>query len=182
MAIRMNRISFIGTSGSGKTMFAGKLSEILRIPHVELDSLRWEANWTPVHKDIFRSRVCEAISSDRWVVDGNYGKEARDLIWERVDTVFWLNYSLPVILYRVVRRTLRLIISGEESCNGNRESLRHAVSRDSIILWALQTYKRRRREYPSLLEVLEQRGTRTIKLHSPKDADRWLTQVASAGD
>jgi adenylate kinase family enzyme len=180
MTIRMNRISVIGTSGSGKTTFAGKLSEVLRIPHVELDSLKWEANWTPVPRDIFRSRVREAISSDRWVVDGNYGKEARDLIWERVDTVVWLNYSLPVILYRIVRRTLRLIICGEERCNGNRESFRHAVSRDSIILWALQTYKRRRREYPSLLVGLEQRGAQTIKWHSPKDADRWLTQVASA--
>jgi adenylate kinase family enzyme len=178
----MNRISVIGTSGSGKTTFAGKLSEILRIPHVELDSLRWEAKWTPVPIDIFRSRVREAIKSDRWVADGNYGNEARDLIWERVDTVVWLNYSLPVILYRIVRRTLRLIISGEERCNGNRESLRHAVSRDSIILWALQTYRRRRAEYPALLASLAQQGAQIIRLHSPKDADRWLALLAPVGE
>jgi len=41
----MNRISVIGTSGSGKTTFANKLAGILRIPHVELDALYWEANW-----------------------------------------------------------------------------------------------------------------------------------------
>jgi adenylate kinase family enzyme len=34
MAIRMNRISVIGTSGSGMTTFVDKLAGILRIPHV----------------------------------------------------------------------------------------------------------------------------------------------------
>ena len=177
----MNRISVIGTSGSGKTTFAGKLAEILRIPHVELDSLNWAANWTTVPKDVFRSRVREAIKADSWVVDGNYSKDARDLIWERADTIVWLNYSLSIIIYRLVRRTIRRIISREECCNGNRESLRGALSRDSIILWALQTYKRRRAEYPSLLESMEQRGAQTFKFHSPKEADDWLSRLASAG-
>jgi adenylate kinase family enzyme len=178
----MNRISVIGTSGSGKTTFAGKLAGILRIPHVELDSLSWEANWMQAPKEVFRSRVREAIKADRWVVDGNYSKDARDLIWERVDTIVWLNYSLPVIINRLVRRTLRRIVIGEECCNGNRESLRIALSRDSIILWALQTYQRRRAEYPPLLVVMEQRGVQTVKFHSPKEADRWLSRLASAGE
>jgi len=176
----MNRISVIGTSGSGKTTFAGKLAEILRVPHVELDTLRWEANWTPAPIEVFRSRVSEAINTDRWVVDGNYGKDARDLVWERVDTIVWLNYSLPVILYRLLRRTLRHLVFGEECCNGNRESLRLALSRRSIILWALQTYQRRRAEYPPLLVVMEQRGVLTVKFHSPKEADRWLARLVSA--
>jgi adenylate kinase family enzyme len=178
----MNRISVIGTSGSGKTTFAGKLAEILRIPHVELDSLNWEANWTPAPKEVFRSRVREVIKVDRWVVDGNYGKDARDLIWERADTIVWLNYSLPVIINRLVRRTLRGLVLGEECCNGNRETLRHALSRNSIILWALQTYKRRRAEYPHLLVVMDQRGVQTFKFHSPKEAERWLSRLASARD
>jgi adenylate kinase family enzyme len=178
----MERVSVIGTSGSGKTTFAGRLARILRVPHIELDSLSWEAGWTPVPRDIFRSRLSEAINADRWVVDGNYGKDARDLIWERADTVVWLNYSLPVILYRIVRRTLSRIIFGEECCNGNRETLLRALSRESIILWALQTYHRRRAEYPPLLAAMEQRGAQTIKLHSPKQADRWLARLASAGD
>jgi adenylate kinase family enzyme len=182
MTIRMNRISVIGTSGSGKTTLAGKLAEILRIPHVELDSLSFEANWTTASKEVFRSRVREAISVDRWVADGNYGKDARDLIWERADTIVWLNYSLPVILNRLVRRTLRRIVFGEKCCNGNRETLRVALSRNSIILWALQTYRRRRAEYPDLLMVMEQRGVQTIKFHSPGEAGRWLARLASVGE
>jgi adenylate kinase family enzyme len=173
----MNRISVVGTSGSGKTTFAGKLSKILGVPHVELDSLSWEAGWTPAARDVFRTRVREAVGGVCWVVDGNYGADAQDLVWERADTVVWLNYSFPVTLYRVVSRTLIRLVTREECCNGNRESLRLALSRDSIIWWALRTHRRRRAEYPARLATMEQQGAQIIKLHSPKEADRWLASV-----
>jgi adenylate kinase family enzyme len=175
----MNRISVVGTSGSGKTTFAGRLAAILRIPHIELDALHWEADWVEAPTEVFRSRVREAISADRWVVDGNYSKRARDLVWERADTVIWLDYSFPVIFSRITRRTFRRLVFGEECCNGNREKWSITFSRDSIILWALQTYKRHRANYPPLLESLEQEGVRTIALRSPKQADRWLAQLSS---
>ncbi|MGH9831601.1 MAG: adenylate kinase [Blastocatellia bacterium] len=174
----MQRISVVGTSGSGKTTFAARLAGILRVPHIELDALHWEADWVEAPAEVFRSRVREAVSADRWVVDGNYSKRARDLVWERADTVVWLDYSFPVIFSRVVRRTFRRLVLREECCNGNREKWSLTFSRDSIILWALQTYKRHRADYPPLLRLLEQEGVRTITLRSPKEADRWLAQLA----
>ena len=96
--IRMNRISVIGKSGSGKTTFANKLAEILRIPHVELDSLHWEADWRPAPRDVFRSRAPDAVGAERWVVDGNYSASARDLVWERADAIVWLDFSFAVTL------------------------------------------------------------------------------------
>jgi adenylate kinase family enzyme len=178
----MNRISVIGTSGSGKTTFANKLAEILRIPHVELDALHWAADWRPAPRDVFRSRALGAVGSERWVVDGNYSKSARDLVWERADTIVWLDFSFTVTLGRVLRRTICRLAPGEERRNGNRERLGAALSRDSVIMWTLQSYKRHRVEYPLLLEVQEQRGAQTIRLHSPMEANRWLSRLASAGD
>ena len=61
----------------------------------------------------------------------------------------WLDYSLLVIMGRLLRRTFRRALGHHELWSGNRESLRRAFfSRRSILLWALQTYRRRRREYP----------------------------------
>lgn len=174
----MKRISVVGTSGSGKTTFAGKLAEILGVPHVELDALHWEADWVEAPNEVFRSRVREAVRADRWVIDGNYSSRARDLVWERADTVIWLDYSFPVIFSRVMGRTFRRLVSGEQCCNGNRERWSMAFSRDSIILWALQTYKRNRTDYPPLLRSLEREGARTITLCSPKEAERWLAQLS----
>ncbi len=182
MAIRMNRISVIGTSGSGKTTFANKLARILRMPHVELDALHWEADWVPARRDVFRSRVREAVGAERWVVDGNYSKSARDLVWERADTVVWLDFSFTVTIGRALRRTIYRLVTGEECCNGNRERVGMAISRDSIILWVLQSYKRHRLEYPLLLATQEHRGARTVRLRSPKEADRWLMRLPPAGD
>jgi adenylate kinase family enzyme len=178
----MNRISVIGTSGSGKTAFADKLARILHIPHVELDALHWEADWIPAHKEIFRSRVREVVEAERWVVDGNYSKSARDLVWGRADTIVWLDFSFTVTIGRVLRRTIYRLVTSEKCCNGNRERVGMALSRDSIILWALQSYKRHRMEYPLLLATQEQRGARTVRLHSPKEADRWLMRMAPASD
>ena len=174
----MDRISVVGTSGAGKTTFANNIAGILRIPHVELDALQWEADWRPAPTDVFRSRVRETVGSDRWVVDGNYSKKARDLVWERADTVIWLDFSFSVIITRLLRRTIRRIVTGEECCNGNREKLSQAFSHDSIILWALRTHKRRRSEYPPLLASLQREGVQTIRLRSPKDANRWLAELA----
>jgi len=182
MTIRMNRISVIGTSGTGKTTFANKLAGILHIPHVELDALHWEADWVPAPKEVFRSRVREAVGAERWVVDGNYSKSARDLVWERADAIVWFDLSFTVTIGRLMRRTIYRLMTGEERCNGNRERLGLALSRDSIILWVLQSYKRRRMEYPLLLAAQEQRGAQTVRLHSPKEADRWLMRLAPARD
>jgi adenylate kinase family enzyme len=178
----MNRISVIGTSGSGKTTFADKLAGILHIPHVELDALHWEADWVPAHREVFRSRVREAVGAERWVVDGNYGNSARDLVWERADTIVWLDFSFTVTISRILRRTIYRLMTGEERCNGNRERVGLALSRDSVILWALQSYKRHGMEHPLLLAAQEQRGARTVRLHSPKEADRWLMRLAPPSD
>src|SRR5271170_1593620 len=70
--LSMQRISIVGTSGSGKTTFARDLSIILQIPHIEMDALHWKANWTPCQKEEFRQRVTTAAAADAWTVCGNY--------------------------------------------------------------------------------------------------------------
>ncbi|MEA3339597.1 MAG: adenylate kinase [Chloroflexota bacterium] len=171
------RISVIGTSGSGKTTTASQIAHRLGIPHVELDALHWEANWTPSPLDIFRERVSQALGGDAWAVDGNYSK-VRDIVWGRADTVVWLDYWLPVIVRRLVWRTLRRSLTREELWGGNRESIYRAFfTRDSILLWALQTYWRRKKEYPALLNQSEYARLAVIHLRSPRAARDWLSNL-----
>lgn len=61
----MQRISIVGTSGSGKTTLARQISQLLDIPHVELDALHWEPNWVEVSDEVLRSQVTIALSRDR---------------------------------------------------------------------------------------------------------------------
>ena len=173
----MQRIHVVGTSGSGKTTMAEQLAQLLNIPHIELDALHWEADWQPVPPALFAQRVEAALQGPTWTVDGNYSR-VRDLIWKRADTVIWLDYSLAVIMSRLILRTVSRAITREELWNGNRESIRLSFfSRDSILLWALQTYKRRRREYPILFAQPETAHLEVIRLRSPKASAAWLASL-----
>jgi adenylate kinase family enzyme len=171
------RIAVVGTSGSGKTTIAQRLAQRLNVPHVELDALNWGPNWTPAPRELFRQRVDEALSGAAWTTDGNYSA-VRDIVWSRADTIVWLDYSLPLIMARMVSRTARRIVTREELWNGNREQLRSAVfARDSILWWPLRTYRRRKRDYPLLFARPEYAHLQVVRLGSPQQARRWLDSL-----
>lgn len=171
------RISIVGTSGSGKTTLARQVSRQLGIPHIELDTLHWEPNWMEVPDDVMRDRVSQLLSCDKnWVVDGNYS-QVRDIVWSQAETVVWLDYSLTVIMSRLVRRTYQRLVTREQVCNGNRETWQTTFSRDSILLWALQTYRKKRKEYPILLNKPEYAHLKVLHLHSPQATQDWLSSL-----
>jgi adenylate kinase family enzyme len=171
------RIVVVGSTGSGKTTLARRLARQLDLTHVELDALHWDPNWTPTSASVFRERTAAALGGASWVADGNYSK-VRDIVWARADTVIWLDYSLPIILWRLARRTCWRVITRVELWNGNRERFREQFfSRESIFLWALTTYRRRRREYPALFERPEHAHLTIVHLRSPRSACRLLEAV-----
>ena len=168
------RTAVVGTSGSGKTTLAGRLAQRLGLAHVELDSLYWGPDWTPAPRELFRERVARALSGEAWTTDGNYSS-VRDIVWQRADTVVWLDYSLPVVMGRVTWRTIRRSALREELWNGNRERFREAFfGRESIIWWALSTYRRRKTQYPVLFEQPEYAHLRVVRLASPRATQEWL--------
>jgi hypothetical protein len=168
----------VGSTGSGKTMFARALAGILDVPCVELDALNWEANWAMASEAVFRARVEAATRAEAWVVDGNYGgRGAREIVWGRADTVVWLDYPLWLILARLTRRNLARIRGGEEIWpgTGNRETIRNSFfSRDSLYVWAFTTYRRRNRLLPELLARPEYAHLAVHRFTGPADASRWL--------
>jgi adenylate kinase family enzyme len=175
----MKRISIIGTTGSGKTTLAAELARTLGSVHIELDALNWQPGWKAVPTDVFRRDVLTALEAPEWVTEGNY-HSVRDIVWERADCIVWLNYRLWLILTRLIRRTATRVVTAEECCNGNRESLRMTFSRDSILLWALKTHNRHHREYPMMLSrCAEQR--KTVVIHrAPHETRAWLEELRAA--
>lgn len=169
----------VGTSGSGKTTLAKALAARLAYPHVELDALHWDPDWQPAPTAVFRARIATAIAADTWVVDGNYSKKARDLVWGRADTLVWLDYPLRVVLPRLVVRTLRRSLTGEVLWNGNRERLRDFVGPDSLLHFALATHRRRQKEFASALALPAFAHLTTFRLGSPAAATAWLRGVES---
>ncbi|MBA7637356.1 hypothetical protein ES703_44999 [subsurface metagenome] len=172
----MQRISVIGTTGSGKTTVARRAAEALEVPFVELDALHWERDWEEASLEVFRGRVGDAIRGEGWVVDGNYGK-VRDMVWGRADTVLWLDYPFLGTFLRLLWRTLRRLILREELWNGNRESLTMMLSGDSILLWAITSHPHYNREYAQLMSDPEYAHVRFLRHRSRRETEDWLRSL-----
>ncbi|MGE5675874.1 MAG: hypothetical protein ACM3XM_18660 [Mycobacterium leprae] len=176
----MQRIIVIGSTGSGKTTLAAQLAAKLGLKQIEMDALTWEAGWHPAPIPVFRERVAQAMATDRWVMDGNYGK-LRDLTWPAADTVVWLDYSLAVILWRLWWRTLRRVFLRVELWNGNQERFFTAFfTKDSLFYWALQTYKRHKREFVAAFARPEHAHLQVIHLHTPRETARCLASASGS--
>lgn len=168
------RIVVVGTSGAGKSTLGGELAAHLGYPWIELDAVHWGPNWTAPATDVFRERVQAALAGDCWVASGNYGS-ARDIIWSRADTLIWLDLPMRVLLPRLIRRTVRRVWSGEELWTGNQERLRDVFARDNVILYAVQTYRQRRRTYEQLAASGEYGHLHIVRLRTPREVTAWWT-------
>ena len=167
------RLVVIGSTGSGKTTLARRIARQLSLPHVELDSLYWEANWQTATRADFRGRVLAATAGDAWVVDGNYS-QSRDIVWPRATHLVWLDYGLARVMGRVLRRTVSRLLSQRELWNGNRESLRSILGRDSIILYAFTSHRRNRKRYSALLAGEEVKNLKVYRFTRPEEVSLWL--------
>ena len=134
---------------------AGRVRGIAGLRVVELDALFWGRDWQPAPVDLFRHRVERETSDDGWIVVGNYG-QVRDLVWRPADTLVWLDLPLPVVMSRLLRRTVKRAVTREELWGtGNRETLSNAfLSRNSILLYALKTHRRNRERFAQECEAL----------------------------
>ena len=166
----------IGSSGNGKTRVARALAERLDLPYVELDALHHGPNWAEPTPEEFKRAVETASTGDAWVVDGNYRGKLGSYLFERADTVVWLDQPLALVLSRLWRRTTRRIRRREELWSGNRESWRGAFwGRESLFAWAIRKHFADRRTLPRELERFP--NLRVARLRRPREVERFLEEI-----
>jgi adenylate kinase family enzyme len=164
-----HRIIIIGTSCSGKSTLAKHLKKKLGIPHIEMDHLYWAPDWRPVPLEDFQQKVAMSVKSESWIVNGNYSA-VRDFIWPKATHVIWLDFPFYVVFGRAIKRVIRHLFHKTSFCNGNYETFsRVFLSKDSILLWVIMTYWRRKRSFMALLKKPEYRPLKVIHLRSPKE-------------
>jgi adenylate kinase family enzyme len=163
----------IGNPGSGKTTFARALAAKLGVPQIELDALNWQAGWVEADLEDFRAQVASALEADGWVVDGNYRSKLGTYVLDRADLVVWLDLPLPIVLWRVLSRTVRRVWTREPLWGNNLETLRNSfLTRDALWWWAVKTHFRWRRRLPELLASYPH-----VRLRSPGEVERFLAQA-----
>ena len=177
---RTQRVSLVGVSGAGKTTVGRKLAASLGVAFVELDAIFHQPDWAELPRDAFRERVGAALAAPGWVVDGNYSA-VRDLVWDRADTVVWLDLPRRLVMRRVIQRTLRRAITREALWNGNREPLTNFYRLDpeqNIIRWTWVKYASYVERYEAAMDDPAYDRLRFVRLRTPHEIDGFLAASA----
>ena len=113
--------------------------------------------------------MAEAIRPEAWVVDGNYGP-VRDGIWKRATHLVWLDYGRPLIMARVIRRSLKRAALRTEPWAGNRERWSQLVRSGHPVRWAREAEERLARPEYARVTVL--------RLRHPREARKAIERLA----
>lgn len=174
-----SKINVIGTSGSGKSTFAKKLSTALNYPYIEMDKIFWGPNWKSPTDEEFFGKLRAALSEQRWVLDGNYTRTV-PIKWEKVELVIWLDYSFSRTLFQAIRRAISRAWSKEELWEGTgiRESFHKSFfSKESIIWWTITTHGKVRAKYEDYLSDSKFSNIKFVRLRSHKEARDFLKKI-----
>lgn len=169
------RILIYGVTGSGKTTLAARLSAATGLPWHSVDDLTFEAEWVPVPDEEQRRRISAICDGSEWILDTAYGKWI-DLPLSRANLVVALDYPRFLSLYRLVKRTFRRVIDRQPICNGNRETFRQMLSRDSIILWHFKSFERKRQRIRAWSSRTP--GPHVLRFTRPSQVELWMVDFA----
>lgn len=172
------RVLFYGVTGSGKSSAAHAYAAASGLPEVSADDdIGWLPGWQQRSVEQQREIATDVAARDSWVLDSAYGVW-RDIVVPRAELLVAMDYPRWLSLGRLIRRSVRRVVTRQPVCNGNVETLARLFAKDSIFYWHFNSFARKKRVFrawqadPDMPPVLVFR--------KPRELDNWLTQVATA--
>lgn len=166
-----DRILVYGVTGSGKSTAAERIAAVSGLPLTLVDELTWLPGWVPVDADEQRRMIGDITRGERWVLDSSYGAWL-DLVLPRAELVVGLDYPRWLSLSRLLRRTVSGAITKEPRCNGNVESWRSMLGRDSIIRWHFRSFARKRSRMRAW--AADPGMPHVVLVRHPRELDAWV--------
>lgn len=168
------RILVYGVTGSGKSTAAVRLGEVLGLPVTLADEVCWQPGWVLLPEEDQRRIFMEVTAADAWVLDTAYSSWL-DLALDRVDLVVGLDYPRWLSFQRLLRRSVRRAVDRQPICNGNTESFRLLVRRDSILRWHFSSFARKRARMRAW--AADPGAPEVLLLRRPRDLEAWIRSL-----
>lgn len=172
--VRMKRVAIIGPGGSGKSVLARRLGDMLGVEVIHLDALFWKPGWVETDFDEWQRTVEELAGGRSWIIDGNYGR-TMEVRLAAADTVIFLDFPRLTCLWRVIKRLLQYWDgSRPDIAPGCDERFDREYLRFLKWIWGYPTRSR-----PQVMERLERfsKGRQIYILRRPGEVERFLEDV-----
>ena len=167
----MQRVLVTGDTGAGKTTTARRLGAKFGLPFHEVDDLAFTPGWA--ESPTYLADVTALADEPSWVLDTWGDLRIRAHLWQRADTVVWLDYPRRVVLPRILRRSLRRTVRREKIFNGNVESYAGWLRPDHPVWWSVRDHRPRRARMAALIAAHPHLSV--VHLRDPAATERWLT-------
>jgi adenylate kinase family enzyme len=176
----VQRVLVAGSTGAGKTTMARALSDLLGLPHVELDALFHGPGWTP--RPEFVADVEAMLATGRWITEYQYRVVKAPLL-TAAEAVVWLDHPFPLVARRLIGRSIARAITRRPFYNGNTERA-GAWLHDSHplrIVFSRHFAAKRGRTEAELAEAAA-RGVVVVRLRGARAERRWLAAQRRAAE
>ena len=167
-----NRICLVGDGG--KSSLARAIGAKKRLPAIEFDAIHWLPGWQERPRDESARIVRTTLESlpAGWICDGNYFSSMGGIAVAQADAVIWVRMPWPVVLWRVVLRSIRRARDKRPICGENYESWSKMFSLDALWLWHLKNPFMQRKRGRGLAASVSD-DTPVIRIGSPRELDRF---------
>lgn len=171
MVATMKKIMIIGSPGTGKSVFARKLSAKINVPLIHLDYYYHDkAHDYYNDKQAWESKLEELTSQDTWIIDGNYGSTMAERM-ESADTIFYFDMPRRIAIWGVIKRRISAI-------HTKRTDMPEGWSEKANIEFIKYVWNFKKQFEKATLKLLERnKGKNILIFVNHRQTDDYLTRL-----
>jgi len=164
-----NKIVVLGVSASGKSVFSRKLGEKMGLPVTYIDALMWKPGWQYIGDEETVRLINEASAKETWIIEGYIEKQARVDLFNKADTILYLDYPGWLSAWRYIKRVWKHKKNPRPELPGSPDKFSFKFLK--LVYTKGEVYKLER------LFKEHDWNSKIIRFRSPKEADLFLKSL-----